>query len=51
MPEYDSYRASVREDMDPAVKSRLEDYDMMLAAGLSPDEAWAAIEPMDYADD
>lgn len=51
MPKCDDYRARIRDDMDPAVKSRLEDYNMMLAAGCSPDEAWAAIERTDYADD
>lgn len=49
MSKYDSrYRADIREDTDPEVRARLEDYNAMLASGASPEDAWAAIESMGY---
>lgn len=44
------YAAVIRDDMDPAVRARLEDYNMMIASGMSPEDAWAAIEGMSYDD-
>lgn len=49
MSRYNSgYKAGIRDDMDPEVRARLEDYNMMLASGASPEDAWAAIEGMGY---
>ena len=48
MPKNSQYAATIRDDMDPEVRARLEDYNAMLANGSSPDDAWAAIEAMSY---
>lgn len=50
MAKYDNYKADICDGMDPEVRARLEDYNALLAAGYSPDQAWAAIDGMGYDD-